>query len=174
MQRLSGGYQVGLKRKGRSTNLTHDGWAVNRFRGMLGFMTGLSLWHMATEAMSSLINLLSASQKDGAQLWWESTRALQEESWCLLPLYCCFRVMGGATESRLSEILSRDQGGEQRLRVNRRESQLHLVFVSLWHSLRLQICLFPSSLNIKKFIWQFFWLRKKHSTPPGFTLPDDL
>lgn len=67
-------------------------------------MTGPSLWRMATEAMRSLINLLSAPEMDGAQLWWESMRAIQEDSRCLLSLNFCFCVVMGYSVSSRENI----------------------------------------------------------------------
>lgn len=83
------------KEGGWFRNPTHDWCTVDRFRGMLGFMTGCILWRVATKAVCSLINLLSnpPSQMDGPQLLWESVRALHEESWCLLPTNCCFSTV---------------------------------------------------------------------------------
>ena len=90
------------KRKGRSRILTHDWWPVDRFRGMFRFTTGPGLWRVATAATRSLINLLSAPKMDGAQLWWESMRAAQEESWRLLPP-CCV-MMGRRVSSRRNVV----------------------------------------------------------------------
>lgn len=65
--RLAGGahskallFRAAGKRKGRSGDMTHDWWPVDRFRGMFRFMTGPSLWRLATDATRPLINLLSA------------------------------------------------------------------------------------------------------------------
>lgn len=41
------------------------------------------------------IGYLNPPKMDGPQLLWESMRALNEESWCLLPMYCCFSTVTG-------------------------------------------------------------------------------
>lgn len=61
-------------------------------------------------------------QMDGAQLWWESMRALQEESWGLLPLRCHFRAVIGQRVSSQRNIVNHEGAYERWLLVNSRQA----------------------------------------------------
>lgn len=112
MQQLSGGYQVGriakrsclVQQDKEGEEQVSDRWlmacrSLQRHAQIYDRAQPVAHGHQSHVLIDHFI--IYTPPMDGAQLWRESMRALQEESWCLLPILRCVCVaMGHCVSSR--------------------------------------------------------------------------